>query len=49
MTRAVQLAHLVRAAAARVRSNRRHAPERRGEWYASIRALMEAVPGGGWR
>ena len=43
MTRAAQLAHLVRAAAARIRSNQRHAADRRGDWYASIRALMEAA------
>ena len=47
--RAIELSHLVRAAALRVRSNKRHMPERRGEWYASIRALMAQVPGGGWR
>ncbi len=48
MTRSQQLAHIVRAAAQRIRVSRRHMPERRGEWLASIRALMEAVPGGAW-
>jgi hypothetical protein len=49
MTRAAQLSVLVRAARQRIQQINRHRAERRGEWYASIRALMEQVPGGGWR
>ena len=48
MTRALELSTLVRAAAQRIRVSRRHMPERRGEWLASIKALMERIPGGAW-
>lgn len=48
MTRALELSTLVRAAAQRIRVIQRHMPERRSEWRAGIRNLMEKVPGGAW-
>jgi hypothetical protein len=48
MTRAQQLAQLVRAAAARIRRPT-YEQEIRGEFYAGLRALLAQVPGGGWR
>lgn len=58
MTRALELASLVRAAAARARCIHhgiagclmcRQAEEQRRATVAGLRALMAAVPGGGWR
>ena len=51
MTRAHELAQLVRNAQQRIQLGKRAtvAEEIRGEFYASIRALMGAIPGGSWR
>ena len=51
MDRANELAAIVRNAQQRIQLGKRAtvAEEIRGEFYASLRALMEQVPGGGWR
>ena len=59
MTRAASLASLVREAAQRIRSCKMHnvrscvmcqqLKESRLSMLGDLRALLEAVPGGGWR
>ena len=46
-----ELAAIVRNAQQRIQLGKRAtvAEEIRGEFYASLRALMAQVPGGGWR
>lgn len=51
MNRSHELAQLVRNAQQRIQCGQRDtvAEEIRGEFYASLRAIMEAVPGETWR
>ena len=51
MDRANELSAIVRNAQQRIQLGKRAtvAEEIRGEFYASLRALMAQVPGGGWR